>query len=70
MISKLASKEEVKEGLMRYFGVSSKDSKSYYVSLCEERLDDCFDISDMDEIDENRIDYIIEYIFKDCVKEF
>lgn len=68
IINKLASKEELKQGLMDYFDAKDNVSTTYTIGLIEERLDDCFDVSDMDEINEVYIDDIVEYIFKHHVK--
>ena len=68
MISKLASKEELKNGLMDYFDVNSNTGRTYTIGLINERMDDCFDVSDMDEINEAYIYDIVEYIFKYHVK--
>lgn len=69
MLSKLASKDEIRQGLISYFCVNESDNKSYYIGLCEERMDDCFDVSDMDEINQDEIERIIDYIFRCHVKE-
>lgn len=68
MIVNVASKEELKQGLMDYFDVKDDSSTTYSIDLIKERRDDCFDVSDMDEINETYIDDIVEYIFKHHVK--
>ena len=57
-------KQELKNGLIDYFEVKGRDSTTYSINITNDRKDDCFDVSDFDEINEQYVDDIVEYIFK------
>lgn len=66
MISKLASKQELKNGLMEYFEVNEDIVDVYMI---ETSLDiEEIDLRDLEKVDENIVDRIVDYIFKFHVK--
>ena len=70
MIAKLASKQELKEGLMGYFEVNEDMGDMYLVEVFEEDMNSCFDLNDMDKIDEKKVENIVDFIFKYYVADF
>ena len=66
LTSKLASKQELKNGLMGYFEVNEDITNVYMIETSLDIED--IETMDLEMVDENIIDKMIDYIFRFYVK--
>lgn len=63
-ISQLATKTELKRGLMGYFDINEDIGDTYMIEVGNVNSDAEFPLKEMYKIDEECVDAMVEYIFK------